>query len=403
MRRFRDQLKVVLVAITGGLLLIGLLPLTGLAADNRQGQTVTVGPNEVVNDDLYVAATTVDIQGTINGNLIAVGTTITISGTVTRDVMAAGSQISIPGTVEGSARLAGSQVTVDGKITGDLVTVASALDLTPEATVGRDVMAAGTTLTLAGSIARNAQLAGTDVVISAPIGGNVTAQVTSLKLESGAAIGGNLDYTSNQSVNKAAGATVAGYTHQSLPTNNSLAPGWWLIGWLQTLVGFFVLGLLLIFLTPGFNNRAVAAYRLAPWSRLGIGLAVAVVVPVVALPLFIVGLFVGGWWLAIFLMGIYTLGLTVAFAIVSQMVGRFALERLGQANFHPILALFVGLPILTLASAIPWVGWLIGLIAVVYGLGVVVLALPWSRPQTPQAAAVAMPPSGVMRPTPTAG
>ncbi len=403
MRRFAGQLKSVLVALAGGLLLLGLLPVTALAADNRQGQTVTVGPNEVVNDDLYVAANTVDIQGTINGNLIAFGTTITVSGTVTRDVMAAGTNISIPGVVQGSARLAGGQITVTGQITGDLVAATGTLNLSREATVGRDAMIAAGTSTLAGSIARNLQIAGTTVTLSGPIGGNVTAQVTTLKLESGAAIAGNLDYTSNNTVSKAAGATVAGYTHQSTPTNYTISPGWWFIGWIQTLVGFFLLGLLLIYLAPAFNSKAVSAYEKEPWSRLGVGLATAVLVPFAALVMFVVGLLIGGWWLAIFLLGIYTLALTVGFAVVGQMVGRFVLDRFGQPRAHPVMALLVGLLILTLASAVPWVGWIVGLLAVVYGLGVAILALPWGRPQTPQSAAVATTPGAVMRPTPSAG
>jgi hypothetical protein len=402
MRRLRGQLKVLLVAITGVLFIGGLLPATVLAADNRQGQSVTVGPNEVINDDLYVAANTVDIQGTINGNLIAVGGTITVSGLVTRDVNASGANISIPGEIQGSARLAGGQVTVSGKITGDLVVAASTVSLAQEASVGRDVMAAAGTATFAGSITRNVQVAGRDVVFSGPVGGNVTAWDTTLKLESGAAIQGNLDYTSNQDVSIAGGAVVAGSTHRTVPSNGPTIASY-LIGWLQTLVGFFLLGALVIFLVPRFNIRAVEAYRMAPWSRLGVGLAVLLVVPVIALMAFVLGLIVGGWWLALFLIGGYMLTLAVGYALVGEMIGRFTLERLGQPNVHALVALLAGLIILLVASSIPWVGWLVGLIALIYGVGMVVIALPSGKPPTPQAAAVVTPPAGLVRASPSAG
>lgn len=401
MRRIRGQLKILLVAFTGALFIAGLLPVTVFAADNRQGQSITIGPNEVVNDDLYVAANTIDIQGTINGNLIAVGTTITVSGLVTRDVNLGGSTISIPGEVQGSARIAGAQVTITGKIAGDLVTSASTVTLAKEASVGRDVLAAGATTTFAGSIARNVQVAGSNVVFSGPVGGNVTAYATTLNLDSGAAIQGNLDYTSNQSVTTAADATVGGSTHHFYPSNGPTFQSF-VIGWLQTLVGFFLLGALVIFLAPRFNARAVEAYRLAPWSRLGIGLATLIVVPVVAIAAFVFGLIVGGWWLSLFLMGAYMLTLAVGFTIVGEDIGRFVLDRLGQPKAHAIVALLTGLAILLVLTSIPWIGWLFGLIAVVYGTGAVLMALPWRGPAAPTAAAPA-PSMPMVRPAPSAG
>lgn len=55
------------------------------------------------------------------------------------------------------------------------------------------------------------------------------------------------------------------------------------------------------------------------------------------------------------------------------------------------------------AASIPLVGWLVGVGAVIYGIGVVAFALPWKRPTTPQTAAPLVPAAGVMRPTPSAG
>lgn len=402
MRRLRSQLNVMLVAFIGVMFLGGLLPVTALAADNRQGQTVTIGPNEVINDDLYVAANTIDIQGTINGSLIAVGNTITVSGLVTRDVNATGTNIAVPGEVQGSARLAGSQVTVSGKIDGDLIAAGSMLTLTGQGSVGRDVLAAGSTVAFIGPIARNVKVAGSDVTFSGPVGGNVTAYDTTLKLDTGAAIQGNLQYTSNQNVSIAGGAAVTGSTQRFTPSNGPTI-GSYLLGWIQTLVGFFLLGLLVIFLVPRFNTRAVDAYRKAPWSRLAVGLSVLMVVPVVAVAAFVLGLFVGGWWLAFFLMAGYMLALALGFTLVGEMVGRFTLERLGQRNVHALVALLIGLVILLVVSSIPVIGWLVGLLAVIYGIGAVIMALPWSRPPTPQAAKSAPTAAGLVRPTPSAG
>jgi cytoskeletal protein CcmA (bactofilin family) len=401
MEGLRRQLKLVLVAIVGVLFVAGFAPLNALAADNRGGNSITIGPNEVINDDLYVAANTIDIQGTINGNLFAAGSTITVSGTVSRDVNAAGTNISIPGEIQGSARLAGGTVTVSGKVDGDLKAMASTLTVQSEASVARDLIAATGTGTFAGPIGRDVKVAGNDLTLSGPIGGNVTVSATTLKLAEGAKIQGNLDYTSNQDVNRA-GGTVAGFTHHYYPSSGPTVMAY-LIGWFQTLVGFLLLGVLLILVAPRFNDKAVTAYKTAPWSRLGVGLAVLLIVPFVVLFTFVAGLIVGGWWLALFLLAAYVLATLVAFAVVGEMVGRFTFERLGQPAVHPLLALLLGMPVLLLLTSIPLIGWLFGLVVVVYGVGVVAFALPWSAPPALRPSAPALPATGVTRPTPSAG
>ncbi|HET9782550.1 MAG TPA: polymer-forming cytoskeletal protein [Candidatus Dormibacteraeota bacterium] len=401
MNALRRQLKVALVAIVGVLFVAGFTPVTALAADSRQGNSITIGPNEVINDDLYVAASTIDIQGTINGNLFAAGTSITVSGTVTRDVNAAGTNISIPGEVQGSARLAGSSVIVSGKVDGDLMAMATTLTVQSQASVARDVIAAASTATFAGPIGRNVKVGGTDITFSAPVGGDVTVSASTLKLAEGAVIQGNLDYTSNQGVDNA-GGTVAGSTHHYYPSNGPTFASR-VIGWFQTLFGFLLLGFLVILIAPRFNEKAVTAYKTAPWSRFGVGLAILVVVPFVALFTFVAGLIVGGWWLSLFLLAAYAFVTLVGFAIVGEMIGRFTLERFGQPAVHPLVALLVGMPALLIVTIIPVIGWLVGVIAVIYGVGVVAFALPWSAPTTPQAAAPALPTAALTRPSPSAG
>src|SRR5438046_1366457 len=72
-----------------------IVPATALAAEVRSGDTVTIGPNEVVTDDLYVFGNNLVIQGTVKGDVIAAGSSVTIAGHVTGSVMAAGSTLVI--------------------------------------------------------------------------------------------------------------------------------------------------------------------------------------------------------------------------------------------------------------------------------------------------------------------
>jgi len=58
-------LAVVLIVI----LSMVLSAVSVLAFDARSGMTVTVASGEVVDDDLYVAAETITIDGTVDGDL----------------------------------------------------------------------------------------------------------------------------------------------------------------------------------------------------------------------------------------------------------------------------------------------------------------------------------------------
>src|SRR5207247_6511193 len=81
--------------VAGALLLGAVILLTtatpAAAAVVRQGETVTVGPDETIEDDLYAFAANVNIAGTVRGDVIAAGANFSVDGTVTGNLMAAGS------------------------------------------------------------------------------------------------------------------------------------------------------------------------------------------------------------------------------------------------------------------------------------------------------------------------
>jgi hypothetical protein len=55
----------------GAALLLSLNATSAFAAEVRQGETVVVGPNETIDDDLYAFGTTVTVLGTVNGDVFA--------------------------------------------------------------------------------------------------------------------------------------------------------------------------------------------------------------------------------------------------------------------------------------------------------------------------------------------
>ena len=386
MARSRAMQRRGLTALGGSIMVAALfawLPLQAAAADLRQGSDVTVGSGETVNDDIYAGAGTVSIDGTVNGSVIAGGGTITVTGTVTRDLIVGGGTINVSGHIGGSIIAAGGNVTVTGPIAQDLVVTAGRVDVGSAAIIGRDLVVAGGTATISAPIARRVQMTSGSLTLRNRVGGDVRGRVDHLKLD-GAQIGGNLDYTSNNSVEQVNGAHVTGTITRHTPTDRGGDAGNGFLGWLRGLIGIFALGLLLIFLFPALSSRAIDTERAQPWASLGIGAGILVITPIVALIVFVIGILIGGWWLGLLLIPLWILALAIGYAISGFLLGRLIFARLGWGGYHDALALLGGLFVLTVVGLIPVIGWLVGLVAIVFGAGALALVVAtrraWMRP-----------------------
>ncbi len=349
------------------------LPRPAAAADLRQGTDVTVARTETVNDDIYAGAGTISIEGTVNGNVVAGGGTVTVSGNVTRDVIVGGGTINVTGHVGGSIIAAGGTLTLNGPVAHDIVVTGGMIDIGSGATIGRDLVVAGGTATVSASIARRVQMSSGSLTLRNRVGGDVRGKVDHLKLD-GAQIGGNLDYTSDNPVELVNGARVAGTTTRHTPLD-SRGTGNGFLNWLRELIGILALGLILIFLFPGISTRAIDTLRAQPWLSLGIGAAILIIPPIVALIVFIIGLLIGGWWLGVLLIPIWILVLAIGYVVSGFLVGRLLFARLGWAGYHDALALLGGLVVLTLVGLLPVLGGFVGLAALVFGAGALALVV----------------------------
>jgi len=357
--------------------LLALAPTAAQAADFRRGQDVTIPAGTTINDDLYAGASTVTVDGTIAGSLIAAGGNVKVTGTVERDVMVAGGTVDISGPVKGSVRMTGGNLTLSGPVTEDVLAAGGNLNLASAATIGRDLVVGVGNLDLRGRVERN-----------------VRAEVTNLHLESGASVGGNLDYASDNTAQIDSGATVSGVVRHS-PPNFRTQPTVGqrvtdaFVEWIRLVIGLFALGLLVLLPFGSFSRRASDAIGRMPLASLGLGLAVLIGVPILALIVFILGLLVGGWPLSLAALALLAIATAVGYVLAALFVGRNGLRLLARQEVHPLLGLLAGLVILTAVGLIPVLGGLVGLVAVVFGLGALTLTLFQSWRRSPPAAASA--------------
>src|ERR671910_2309946 len=169
-----------LLVVAGLALLVGLITAsTAWAVETRSGDSVVIGPDEVLEDDLYVTANNVVIDGTIRGDLVAFGQSITVDGTVEGDLIAAGRSVEIRGMVEDDARIAGQTLLLGegAEVGDDLIAAGFSLQNVPDSAVGGTLLYAGYQALLQGIVGEDVNAAANGLELGGEVGANVDAEV----------------------------------------------------------------------------------------------------------------------------------------------------------------------------------------------------------------------------------
>jgi hypothetical protein len=137
--------------------------------------------DEVINDDVFIEADHVVVDGTVNGVLIVSANTAEING----DLAIVAAKATVSGLVADNLMFGGQALTLDGTVGGSLFSAGSSVTLEPSATVERSVLFGGFGFAMeSGSKAgRDLHLGGYQALLAGQIGGNLDAGVQTLDLE----------------------------------------------------------------------------------------------------------------------------------------------------------------------------------------------------------------------------
>ena len=224
--------------------------------------------------------------------------------------------------------------------------------------------------------------------ITGTVGEDVIVFNGSVVLRSGSRVGG--DVISRQAPQIEDGATVGGsvddiarrWDFWNVTFVGRL--GWWLAYSVSTLV----LGLVLLLLAPGLDPASVRALRDRLGGTIGFGLLLFVVLPIVAVLLFVT---IVGIPLGLFLLLALALLYSIGYVVGALTLGR----RVVREDSSRYLAFLVGWGGLRLIGLIPFLGGLAWLVGTVVGLGTLWAARTKPAVMAP-AAAAPVPPSPPM-------
>lgn len=369
-RRIRrgSALALVFASLCG----VMMLPPQASATELRKGDRISIGRDEVIHSDLYVAGGQIRIAGTIEGDLVVAGGDVEVSGHVLGDMLSASGQVRMTGQVDGSIRGYAGNITVKGKVGRNVMTFGGDINIDHDATIGGSLTSFSGRLSVDGHVQRDVLAMGGQSTISGIIGGSAKIRCDELDIDSSAQVGGPVDFEGNKPPHVEDGAKLASPVHFEKimhgPDYSSPHYYVWQLIWASAYILF---GLVLFALMPVFSSQAVHSAEEHVGASLGLAVLVGFGLPIAACIacVTVVGLFVGLATLALWY-GALHLGLVVVGALIGQWL-------MGRTNeLWPLVGrMCIGVVIVRFLSMIPHAGWVFKYGAAFWGLGAISYAV----------------------------
>jgi cytoskeletal protein CcmA (bactofilin family) len=375
----RTMLAAVLVAAAG--LAAGAAP----AADEARGS---------FGDDRYVAGDDVMLEEDVAGDALVVGGRSEVAGRVGGDAIVTGGTVDVRGEIDEDVYAAGGDVRVEATVRGNLRAAGGSVSLEPAGRVDGNATLAGGNVDVYGRVGGGLQAFGGRIRIDAEVAGDVEVASDNVRIGPNARIGGKLLYRGPGGPEVADGAVIAGGVEKQRRAWKEISPesgiGRVAAGVMRALwfAGVLLLGVLFVALFPAFSRDAAATVRSDALASVGLGMALLVAVPVVAVVLFvtIVGIPLGFAVLLGYALLLMLGYMTGALALGDLILAKAKPEEAGAAGWR-ILFLVLALVLIALVRRIPAIGEPAVFVLFLAGFGAFVLrALRGYRGATVQGA-----------------
>lgn len=373
--------------VMSALVLTLAAPSSTSAAEVRHGDpSYTLPAGQEINTDLIVAADRTEIDGTVDGDLIVFSQSVVVNGHVKGDVLGFGRDLRMNGTVDGNVRTFNQSLSINGSVGKNVMSWAEELMLADKASIAGTLTMFDGNAELYGRVGGDLLAFSGMTQLNGMLGRNASIRGGRLRIGSGADVPGQVRFEGDAAPQIEAGAKLAS---APVVTIRKRGPNYARAGyyWRQTLAwgASFIFGLVVLLIAPVFFGNVVhASDRVAP--AIGLGVLFLIATPIAALfaCITIVGLGIGMAAMLLYLVALYSTQIFVGSWIGEKLLG------LGSGIGPALGRLALGLAILRGLRILPYIGWLVTLVMLLWGLGALALALhKMSRTKTPAEALVA--------------
>ena len=421
---FRSFKKKWITAVLISLLLFIVLVPASYAAEIIEKEDVIIKAGEVIEDDLIVFANNFVMDGTVKGDLLVFANKATINGVVEGDILGGAQELILNGNVMDDVRIGGMVLTLGeaAQIADDFMAGGYSFESKAGSLVEENMYIGIGQSRLAGDVMGDLWMSGGGLELLGTVAGDVQAEVGSaadaptvppfafmpqapnvpvfpwgLTVGNQADIGGNFNYTSpvaaDVPTNVVGGdvafdevAPVVVEEEVVTPTQEAFT---WVANLLRQLITLLLIGAIIIWIAPHWTNKVSYFVQDKPLPTLGWGLlTIALVLVAIVLTVAVVimlALLLGALTFADLVGTVLTLGAFITFGLVllfAFTVAYFAKIMVAVALGHYLFARFnnqfaesgywslaLGVLLIVLFTAVPYLGPLVNLAVVLLGFG----------------------------------
>jgi cytoskeletal protein CcmA (bactofilin family) len=323
------------------------------------------------HNNLWAAGAVVAVRGSVKSDIWAAGAEVDVDATAGKSLWAAGAIVSVVGQAQ-DMYVAAARATVDARVNGKLSVGAARVLVGRGTEVAGVTRLAGAEVVFSGTSRGAAEFYADTVQINGRIVGNLRVRARSISLGKGAIVDGDAVFETLDEPQIDVGATIKGRQTVTIPMRQQVDRRSTIVT-LGAAVLFgvgagLVLGIILLIAARPFVERGIDAIRNAPVRSAFVGLGVFILVPLVAslIMVTIVGIPIGLLILLAFPLAV-AIGLVLAaFGLADRILNRDRAERSAGGQF---VSLLVGVIILAVVGLIPILGFVVGILALLVGLG----------------------------------
>lgn len=328
-----------------------------------------------IGSDHFATGRSVEIEQPVAGDAIAAGEAVIVSSNVAGDVVLTGRDLLIDGDAGQTLYAAGSEVVMNGTIGRNARIAGGRIDIGRRAHIAGNVSVAGGRVNVTGDVKGYVEAAGGRIYIDGTVGGDVEASGREVALGPNARVTGALRYRSPNPIEQDPRAVVGGGIER-LAAHPLHAPARAMhrVGhWIWT-IGLMVLAALLVAAMPGVCSRVSETLSQRFLVSLLLAFVVIVCAPVAAIVLLVtgigapVGILVVLAYPALMLLGYVSAGIALGDVILRRV-------RPTDATGKRLRTVYAALAVLALSLVrwVPWIGGFITVLALLAGVGALVL------------------------------
>ncbi|MBI4779103.1 hypothetical protein HY797_01460, partial [Candidatus Falkowbacteria bacterium] len=307
-----------------------------------------------------------------------------INGDVAGDVICAGQSININGKVGGNLRVAGNTINFNGQVARNGIIIGATTVTAASSTIGWDLLILGNIFELRGDVGRDLFGSAGKVNVAGQVGKNLNLNFGSknnndkpLVIAGTAKINGDVKYKSDKDAALDSGAVIKGEVIHNFPIvptkkSNLSNLGWWWVK-LISIFSALIIGLVLISFWRAQLIKITDLMLAKIGPSFGWGILALLLTPLIIIILLIT---IIGIPLSLILLALWLVVMYTSKVLTGILVGRSLVNNYWPKQKNSlILAMIIGIVITYLIFSLPIIGPFMSLLAMLWGLGGILLAL----------------------------